>query len=330
MTTGIAIMARVHARKSYLLNKEGFSALLDQGWPSAAEWISKQKGFDEPVEQNDSFLNWGLKQLVDEVSHFGIWSAGDFLENLRWFLRFRELHNMKIAVRSIELGIPISKESLIELDPFWRWVSSEEISEVSSTSTLSFLYRKYPIYEYLDRALYNYNNHKNLGFFETEIDSSFMRAWLSSLKDKTLREILNYYLAWRNLDTLARCREIYHLDWVDTATFLISAEAPIDMKGLSRLYEMSFSMWGSILPRTFTAGLNLNAIQDLQHDFYIPMKRQFFKFCKGRISQSSFSPFGSIAYLFLKEQEIENIVLCLNGLKLGFSKEDIERELIIV
>ncbi|MBN1233823.1 MAG: V-type ATPase subunit [Candidatus Coatesbacteria bacterium] len=327
--TGVSVIARVHARKSYFLNKSDFEELLSFNFNQAADWLFKHKGYQGLIPVKGKLLDWQTRVLLKEVSLFSIWAQGKFYETLKWFVGQKELINIKIAIRYLELEQKIKPEDLVDIGS-WSYVRNGELADIQSINNLMDLYIKKPIYNFLKNALERYKNHKNLGFLETELDSEYYKLWISSTKSSITKNILNSLISWKNLETLIRCREIYKLDWIDAANLFAYSKEPFTLKVLSELYLSAFNQWKVILPYPFRNNIEFMKSEDINYGIILPLKKEFVSRCRSLITQSSFKPEGSLAFLYLKSIEIENIALCLQGIDMGFSKDEILGELVYV
>jgi V/A-type H+-transporting ATPase subunit C len=339
-----AINAKIRAITGKMLTEEDFQRLLGCGSVQEVfnylynhtyyrENLEKLSGIEIHRRQLEQNLKKSIIEDYHLLSRYLRGGSKEFFKQL--FSKF-EIEDLKMLLRTIliEHDEGYLKESLIYLGSD-HYIDLHKLTNINSYSGLLTLFKKTRYYEVLKRFVDRYEKDRNLFPIEMSLDFQYFSLLeetgkkLGRIDYRYVEELIGAQVDLLNIQWVYRIKKYYNLSSAQILNYIIPFHYRVtreEFKNMSRVKDpdgmanyISYPVYRDLFAKA-VAGNN------------IVFERYFLSYLLQKaikLKSTSVLNIGTlIAYLFIKEYEIRDIITVVEGVRYSLTKDEIKKFLI--
>lgn len=339
-----AINAKIKAISSKMLADSDFENLIELDTVQAAfNYLYNNTYYKEDLEElsgkeiHRRQLELNLKKSIISAENFSKKYLGSnskkFIEH--YFKKY-EIEDLKIILRTIlienEENYLADNLVYIERNPE---IDFQNLVQASSFNDLQSALAGVRYVDILNEYEDQYHKTKNLFPIEMSLDFYYFSTLdklsnrLSKNDRKFAREIVGTQIDLLNLQWIYRIKRYYNLSAGEILNYIIPFHFRITKE---ELHDMSQTDKAADLNKFISYTPYKNLLETAIREENIVFERFFLNYILNRVEKIKTSSFFSIAnviaYLYIKEYEVRDIVTIIEGVRYSLAREDIKKYLI--
>lgn len=339
-----AINAKLKALSSNMLKEKDFQNLIElNSVQEAFNYLYNNTYYQKYLEDfsgqeiHRRQLELKLKKsLVLSEDFFKKYLSSDLKKFTEHYLKKFEIEDLKIILRTIlmENEEDYLSDNLIYIDRNKK-IDFNNLIQASSYSELQEVLKELYYAEVLDEFAEQYQKNKNLFQIEMTLDFHYfsqlnkLAAKLSNKDQKYFNEIIGSHIDLLNIQWVYRIKRYYNLSSGEILNYIIPFHFKITREELQNMSQVnnpkdlvkhiSYAPYQKLLE---------NAIKDENNIFERFFLNYIFKKLQQIKTESFFTISNILAYLFLREYELRDIITIIEGIRYSLPNDRINNFLI--
>lgn len=323
-----AVITKLRAKYSMLLTKEDYDILMSQqSVTEIVQWLRKNSQYQD---------------MLSSISENDI-HRGD-IERVFWDSLYKDAEGLKKMLRSKEkqmLEVFLSRQEIDLLKQEVRRIISQENSEYEDSLIYSWHGAKdlNELANKLKGTVYHesikrFTEIEDVNAFEIEktLDEIYFRRvkeaakkYLSKADAKNILDFISAEVDVYNLLNTYRYKKYYGLEGNELLVNLIPNKRKLKKTELERIAGADISSFVNVIRKTGYAGL---FEKKSEKEWDISIQEFLCRLYKKHLRQNAFSFTTILAYFYLKEMAIRNVITIIEGVRYGLEPATINRYLV--
>lgn len=328
-----AVQGNIRARLSRLLDRSRWARLLEAHTPAELGRIVGEAAAAPIATPGGAIL---LEHLRGEVAAAGA-ALVRFLpprsrEVVAWYNRRFEVENLKTVLRTVHYRLDPSRAraSLIPLQsPRSRW---EDLAEAGSIAAVIDEIRDSPYARPLENAMERYQQERRLFYLEAAVDLFYFQQLVRLIQSQTgkdaadARRFLGRWIAIQNLLWAYRYRIYGRMTPEEIINYTLHQAFGAGLDTVRRI-----ALGSPLATEAARMGFRISPQQsevEALTEIEILARRELFRLATSAISRPLFHLGGVLAYLWLLDAEVRDLMLIVEGKAAGLSGPEIARRMV--